>query len=265
MARSRSDQPVLFCGDLHGVFRQVTEACEQACASAVVLLGDMEPLRPLEVELAPLLESGVPLYWIGGNHDADSDELWQWTWGSALADRCVHGRVVELPDGRRLAGLSGVFREAVWYPTLAGARGGVPTWRSRDEHAHFTPRQARWLGGPPRKHWGTIYPEDVERLADSQADILITHEAPGYHPYGFALLDGLARSMGVRWAIHGHQHDALDSSARWLDQGFSTFGVGLRGVSALWPDGGWEVVVPGLRDAERAGRLASECEGFDGD
>ncbi len=36
--------------------------------------------------------------------------------------------------------------------------------------------------------------------------------------------------MGVRTTVHGHQHDCIDSSARWAEQGFESYGVGLRGV-----------------------------------
>jgi predicted phosphodiesterase len=246
--------PILFAGDCHGQFRQVIHAAGHTRASAVVLLGDLEPERPLELELAQLVERGVPVHWIGGNHDADSDVLWHRVWGSKLADCCIHRRVVQLPDGRRLVGLSGVFRESVWYPSASAAREGAPAWRTRDEHARCTPRQDRWHDGPHRRHWGTIYPEDIDRLADLQADILVTHEAPGYHPCGFGLLDDLARMMGVRWSVHGHHHDALDSSAEWESQGFRSYGVGLRGVSALLPDGRWDVVVKGELDDERASR-----------
>ena len=56
--------------------------------------------------------------------------------------------------------------------------------------------------------------------------------APGYHEHGFAPLDDLARRMGVRMTVHGHQHDCIDSSARWAEQGFESYGVGLRGVMA---------------------------------
>jgi hypothetical protein len=48
------------------------------------------------------------------------------------------------------------------------------------------------------------------------------------------VLDDLARRMGVRTTVHGHQHDSIDSSARWATQGFQSFGVGLREVMA-WP------------------------------
>jgi predicted phosphodiesterase len=259
--------PILYCGDPHGEFRHIIEAAGHTKASAVVLLGDLEPERPLHEELAPILDR---VWWIPGNHDADSDDLWVRVWGSKLADRNVHGRVVTLPDGTRLAGLGGVFREAVWYPTLAAARGGAPAFRTREEHAAATPRQDRWLEGHHRKHWGTIYPDELDRLAELQADVLVTHEAPAYHPNGFDILDTLAQSMGVRVHVHGHQHDRLDSSARWPSQAFASIGVGLRGISAvrLEADGVHvrvhvEVVRKGELDDERAGRLAAALDSPD--
>lgn len=246
---------MLFCGDPHAQFSQVIESTGHIKASAVVLLGDMEPQRPLDEEMRALTERGTPWYFIAGNHDADSDELACRVWRAETEPHSVHGRVVELPGGLRLAGLAGVWRESVWYPSASAARQGAPAWRSREEHARSTPRQDRWLGTMPhRKHLASIYYDEFELLADQQADILVTHEAPGYHPNGFPLLDDLARSMGVRLAVHGHHHDALDSSAAWKAQAFESRGVGLRGVSAWWPDGRWEVIVKGELDDERATR-----------
>jgi predicted phosphodiesterase len=244
--------PVLYCGDPHGQFRHIVEAADHARASAVVLLGDLEPERPLQLELAPLLERGVPVWFIHGNHDADSDELWTRVWGSELADRNVHGRVVQLPNGQRLAGLGGVFRETVWHPSSSAARQGAPAFRSRQEHARSTPRQDRWAEGPHRKHWGTIYPQDVDHLANLRADVLVTHEAPGYHPHGFDLLDTLAQSMGVSVAVHGHHHDCIDSADRWLQQCFRSFGVGLRGITAIDAVGNATVVRAGELDDQRS-------------
>jgi predicted phosphodiesterase len=246
--------PVLYCGDPHGQFRHIIQAADHTKASAVVLLGDMEPELPLHEELASLRAKGLPVWWIPGNHDADSDEAWMHVWGSELDDRNIHGKVVTLPDGSRLAGLGGVFREAVWYPDPAAARGCAPAFRSREEHAKSTPRQDRWSGGHHRKHWGTIYPEEVDRLADLRADILVTHEVPGYHPNGFDILDTLAQAMGAKVTVHGHHHDALDSSVRWAAQGFKSFGVGLRGITAIDVEGRAEIIVPGEIDVERAHR-----------
>lgn len=247
--------PVLYCGDPHGQFRHIIDAAAVTKACAVVLLGDLEPQAPLHLALAPLVEREVPVHFIHGNHDADSDEVWLRVWGSQLADRNVHGQVVKLPNGQRLAGLGGVFREAVWHPTVSAARQGAPAFRTMKEHAEATPQQRRWRAtGPPRMHWGTIYPETVDLLADLTADVLITHEAPSYHPNGFELIDTLAQSIGAKIVVHGHHHDRIDSSARWVQQGFKSFGVGLRGITAIDAVGNAEIVVPGELDSQRARR-----------
>ena len=245
-------QPVLYCGDPHGQFRHIIEAAGHTKASAVVLLGDMEPARPLEEEMEPLTRRGVPWYFIGGNHDADSGELVKRVWNENTIEHSIHGRVVELPDCTRLAGLAGVFDEAVWYPDPAAARGGAPAFRTRDQHTKVTRGQDRWQGGHHFKHWGTIYPDEFDRLADLSADVLITHEAGSYHPNGFEIIDDLARMLGAKVHVHGHQHDALDSSARWEQQGFKSYGVGLRGITAIDAAGIAKLIVPGELDAERA-------------
>jgi len=247
--------PVLYCGDPHGgvggSLRYIVDAARHMRASAVVLLGDIEPVRPLHVELAPILDR---LWFIPGNHDSDSDEVWKRVATPEMDERNLHGKVLTLPDGTRIAGLGGVFRDVVWYPTPAAARGGAPGFRTRADHARATPRQDRWEGGHHRKHWGTIYPDELDRLAELRADILVTHEAPGYHPNGFEILDTLAQALGVKIAVHGHQHDRLDSSARWAAQGFKSFGVGLRGITAIDLDGNATAVRPGELDDERGQR-----------
>ena len=92
-------------------------------------------------------------------------------------------------------------------------------------------------------------------MAELRTDILVTHEAPSYHPHGFSILDTLAQSMGVQLVVHGHHHDALDSSALWQIQGFRSFGVGLCGITAIDLEGRAQVIVPGERDHERHHRL----------
>lgn len=84
--------------------------------------------------------------------------------------------------------------------------------------------------------------------------MLVSHEAPGYHPNGFVLIDTLAKVMGAKVVVHGHQHDRLDSSARWAAQGFRSYGVGLRGVTAIGEDGNAKVIVPGELDEQRSFR-----------
>jgi predicted phosphodiesterase len=249
-----SDGPVLFCGDPHGKFNHIVRAAQELRASAVILLGDMEPQRSLDDELGRIANR---VWFVHGNHDADTDVLYGRVWDSKLASRNVDGRVVVLPNGLRLAGLGGVFRETVWHPTTASARGGDPAFRTRKEHAKAIPPKDRWRGGPHRKHAGTIYPDELDKLANLRADILITHEAPGYHPNGFEILDTLAQALGAKVAVHGHHHDNIDSSALWERQGFRSYGVGLRGITSIDANGVATVIVPGDLDDARAYRQQS--------
>lgn len=239
--------PVLFAGDLHSRFHHLNRAGTELCASAVVLLGDMEAKRPLDQELQPLMDANIPVYWILGNHDGDRSESLENLLDSKLAANNIGGRVVVLPDGRKLLGLNGIFRGSLWDPSL-------PTpanFRSRKEHASATPRQDRWRGSVPLRHWTTVYPDEFDKVADLQADILVHHEASGYHSQGWHLLDDLARSVGASVTVHGHHHDRIDSSDRWAQQGFKSHGVGLRGVTSIDLDGNATVIVPGELDEQR--------------
>lgn len=240
----KSNETILFCGDPHGRFQHILDAVGRLRPMAVVLLGDMEPQKPLHIELESIAQTEI--WFIHGNHDTDKSASWDNLWGSTLADRNIHGRVVELPNGIRLAGLGGVFRGLVWDPRLP-----EPSFRNRKEHAKATPRQDRWRDSVHRKHWSTIYPDEINRLADMRADILITHEATAYHHNGFSILDALAQSMGAKVTVHGHHHDRLDSSDHWAKQGFKSFGVGLRGITAIDVEGNADVIVSGELDVQR--------------
>lgn len=48
--------PLMFFGDPHGDFRFVIRSVERYLPQAVVLLGDLQAVRPLQVELAPILD-----------------------------------------------------------------------------------------------------------------------------------------------------------------------------------------------------------------
>ena len=179
---------VLFCGDPHGQFRHILRAAAELNPSAVVLLGDLEPKRQLHEELEAIAHK---TWFIHGNHDTDSDQNWEHLWGSALAGRNIDGRVVELPDGTRLAGLGGVFRESVWYPGLPSE----PRYRNRAEHAEATSQHDRWRNGVRRKHWSSIYPDDLDQLADLRARRCCVR--PGRCPTG-APSSGQSRCRGCR-------------------------------------------------------------------
>ena len=64
------------------------------------------------------------MWFIHGNHDtSDSVQDFEHLWDSALADRNIHGRVVELPNGTRLASASGDGIVRIWDSVCRQERG----------------------------------------------------------------------------------------------------------------------------------------------
>ena len=235
---------IWFCGDPHGRFDHIVDAVQAERPAAIVLLGDIEAAQPLERELAAIL-STTEVWWIPGNHDTDNEASHDNLFGSALADRNLHGRVARVA-GLRIAGLGGVFRGAVWAPPAP------PTWASEKAFVARCGRGNRWRGGLPLRHRSTIFPAPLEHLAAERAEVLVTHEAPGWHPHGWAALDELAACLGVSLHLHGHQHDALSyESIVPRSVGCRPVGVGLRGITAL--DG--TVIRPGELDEQRNRRF----------
>lgn len=213
---------ILFCGDPHGHFGHIIEAVQAHQPAAVILLGDLQAQRPLEVELGLILDK-TEVWFIHGNHDTDTEADHDHLFSSALANRNLHGRVVEIA-GQRIAGLGGVFRGKVWTPPAP------PTFENPKQYLARCGKGNFWRGGLPLTHRSTIFPVDYERLQKQRADILVTHEAPSAHPHGFAAIDELTRQLGVSASFHGHHHDQLDYSAERTRLGFDAFGVGFRGI-----------------------------------
>jgi metallophosphoesterase superfamily enzyme len=83
---------IYFCGDTHGCFDHIIDVVGQDRPAAVVFLGDLQAQRPLEIELASILGM-TEVWYIHGNHDTDSEADYDNLFGSALADRNLHGRV----------------------------------------------------------------------------------------------------------------------------------------------------------------------------
>jgi predicted phosphodiesterase len=223
---------IVFIGDIHQHWHYVHAglAAQYPPPRAAVLLGDIQCDRPLDELAAPLLDRGIAVHWIHGNHDNDGGpEMWA---NLAAPERNpltasggLHAKVLEI-EGLRIAGLGGTFRPPVWSPPspprlhhrhqLAADladRGPVygPAQRAALEHSLST---------------AAIWPEDLEALASQKADILVTHEAPSSHPAGNAVIDELARRMGARMIVHGHHH--VVSHARTRD------GLTVLGVASAW-------------------------------
>lgn len=255
---------ILFFGDIHGQFGHVERAVAEHRPAAIILLGDIEAQRPLEVELAKVLDK-TEVWFIHGNHDTDRPELLANLVESKLTQRNLHGRVVKI-DGVRVAGLGGVFREEIWWPDPVDAEPHYESYadyQRRSEAgrilaAHHARKTRNAEDHPPEvkatgkmlKHRSTIFSQEYYELAAQEADILVTHEASSCHPNGFVAIDELARSMRVQKSYHGHQHDNLNYQAKWPELGFQAYGVGLRGITDM--DG--RIIKAGDLDEQRAYR-----------
>ena len=216
---------ILFCGDIHGHFQHVIDAVREHTPAAIVVLGDIQANKPLERELEWILDE-TEVWFINGNHDTDSEVDYDNLFGSQLADRNLHGRVVDVA-GVRIAGLGGIFRGQVWRPPE------TPSYGSAKDFARIQGAGNRWREGLALKHRSSIFPDDYDRLAKLRADVLVTHEAPAVHPHGFDAIDRLARQMQVNTTFHGHHHDSLDYSSHWNQLGHKAYGVGFCGITAL--------------------------------
>jgi len=223
---------IVFVGDIHQHWHYIDAglAALPTQPRAAVLLGDIQCDRPLDDLAAPLLQRGIVVHWIHGNHDNDGGpEMWANLTAPErnplTAARALHARVVDI-EGVRIAGLGGTFRPRVWLPPskphLLGRHqlkedlaslGPVYSAVQRAALAHSLTTSAIW-------------PEDIETLASQKADVLVTHEAPSSHPRGSAVFDDLARAMGARTIVHGHHHVA--SYARARD------GLTVVGVASAW-------------------------------
>lgn len=211
---------IFFIGDPHGCFDEIVQVVKDRRPEAIVLLGDQTCEEPLDESLGDV-PSETAIWWIHGNHDCDAERWHDHLFESGFADRNLNGRVVEI-GGLRVAGLGGVFRGRYWHPDFD------MRWSDRDDYLRRAGKGNRWRGGLPIKARCAIWREDYDRLSKARADILVTHEAPACHPYGFSAIDDLARAMGVSRVYHGHHH--RDYQGRIGDD-IQVRGVGLAGIA----------------------------------
>ena len=70
---------IVFIGDIHQQWQLVERglASLDPLPQAAILLGDIQCDRPLDALAAPLLDRGIDVHWIFGNHDNDGGpEMW---------------------------------------------------------------------------------------------------------------------------------------------------------------------------------------------
>lgn len=220
---------IWFAGDVHGEFKHLAQALLDAGEKPgwIVFLGDIDiDHQPFREILEPLRRNipGIRVAFIHGNHDADTYEHWAMLHdcGDALT---LHGQVLDL-DGVRIAGLGGNFMGRIWSPPSPA------TFANKRLAMNRGPYQWRDGQRPSPSLHAAIYPDDVAALSKQRADILVTHEAPSCHPYGFEAIDELARSMRVVRSFHGHQHDdRSDEYALVRDKlGFDARAVSFCGI-----------------------------------
>lgn len=212
---------ILFAGDPHGNFQPLIAAVYKHRPEAVVLLGDYDLEQPLDVCLQDILGL-TEIWWIAGNHDFESPSKYKNLFHSALADKGLHLKVTEIA-GLRVAGLSGIFLGRVWYPPQQ------PKWRGKQHYLHHQTANIRGFE-MSLKYMSAIWHDEFEALKSLNADILVTHEAPGSHRHGFSVIGDLAAAMGVKNIFHGHLHE---NYARTIKNNINVFGVANMAVSDL--------------------------------
>lgn len=190
---------ILFAGDPHGSFDSIINAVLHYKPLAVVMLGDYSLQQKLDIYLKPIADL-TEIWWIYGNHDVASKADYCHLFESAYKHNGLHLKVREIA-GLKIAGLGGIFMAKNWYPPAQSR------WHSRNHWFRAQSPQIR-RGGMPLKLKYSIWQHEVAIMQDTvQADILVTHEAPSCHRYGFHAIDELAKAIGARYIFHGHQHE----------------------------------------------------------
>jgi predicted phosphodiesterase len=190
---------ILFAGDPHGRFESIIQAVLQYEPLAVVMLGDYSLQRVLDAYLKPIADL-TQIWWIYGNHDVVSAAEYAHLFESSYKDNGLHLRVQDIA-GIRIAGLGGIFMAKNWYPPARSK------WKNREHWLQSQSPSVRRLG-MPLKLQHSIWQHEYELMRHTvKADILVTHEAPSCHRYGFAALDELAHAIGAQHIFHGHQHE----------------------------------------------------------
>jgi len=167
---------IYFLGDVHGNFDHILPALQSDVPAdgkpkTVIFLGDIEAQKPFEAEIAPLLNAGIDVWFIHGNHDTDSRQ----NWANLLPSwqRNLHGRVVTI-EGLRVAGLGGIFRSEIWYPPEASRH---TSYAALEASENGQPQVKAYRNERALKHSSTIFPVTFYR---SQKRTVAADESGGH-------------------------------------------------------------------------------------
>lgn len=216
-----SNNQLLFFGDTHGCFDHVNDLVHTHKPEAIIFVGDLQPKKPLHVLLGGL-EQISQVWFIHGNHDADTEYQEQLVFKSLWSCRNIHGKVITLPSGLRVAGLGGVFRGEIWMPPAEPKFTSWTAYAKERKHKHnFAMKQ--------RRHRTTIFPNTFKKMYSLETDVFVTHQAPSQHDMGFSCLDHLARGMSTKYWCHGHHHEYL----KYVYDDMAVYGAPYRGAINL--------------------------------
>ena len=205
---------VLFYGDPHSKWVPLLDAVADNAPHSVIILGDLienkndtQAFADTRAALNSMLDAGIDVRIISGNHDVDSDAVYDLVFHE-FGHLVFDGDIITVgPHNLRIAGLGGVFKGKVWYPQTSDHA----VYYSPDDLLADTPNSSRFRGGIPRKQRVSIFPSVVDQLSQQSADILVTHEAPSTHASGFSVIDDLAVSMGAKLIVYGHHHTVAET------------------------------------------------------
>src|SRR5450432_567435 len=103
----RNSMTIVFIGDIHQHWHHIDAglATLRTLPKVAILLGDIQCDQPLDKLAAPLLDRGIAVHWIHGNHDNDGGpEMWA---NLADAERnpltasgALHAKVVDVEGVR---------------------------------------------------------------------------------------------------------------------------------------------------------------------
>jgi len=206
---------VLVAGDTHEDQSKVL--LHQDNVDAFVFLGDQTPKNDFKSLLG---KAAQKTWFVLGNHDSDKQEFLDRH--HTMMHQCLHCRVVEM-GGLKVAGLNGVFARRFLglsnVDRLEDLYSVKAFYHTRDDWKR--------CNQPCIECHTSIFPEDIERMKDIQADVLVCHEAPECHCDGFQILGDLARIMGVKLLIHGHHHERYEAE---IEGGIKVLGLGVPGT-----------------------------------
>ncbi len=200
----------LIIADSHSDFSGINSYCKdtyQHCKN-ILLLGDQEAEQDVKSEL----NSFENIYFIYGNHDETEDIIKN---HESVSDNNLHCNVVEI-SGIRVAGIGGTVNFDFFGISPVDGIEDIYDVQSKyfSRDLYLQAKQGTEFENACKAiSMASIFPADVEKFIDiGGADVLVSHEAPECHALGYRLIGDIGRILGVKLILHGHHHEAYQST-----------------------------------------------------